>query len=72
MLLNGAPKRASWIEMEFDVFVWLCDGRGVKETGKGAVRWKLKGGEGCGVPASDKKGKRLSATPVFPLPTKWT
>jgi hypothetical protein len=33
--LNRAPKRASWIEMEFDVFAWLCDGRGVKETGKG-------------------------------------
>ena len=47
--------------------------RGVEgDGGKGAVRWKLEGGEGCGVPASDKKGKRLSATPVFPLPTKWT
>jgi len=32
--LNGAPKRASWIEMKFDAFAWLCDGKGSEGDGE--------------------------------------
>jgi hypothetical protein len=41
--------------MEFDGFARLRDERGVKEMGKGTVRGKLEVGEGCGVPASNKR-----------------
>ena len=61
-MVRGCLNGASWIEMEFDGFVRLCDGMGSEGDGKGAVRRTLEVGEGCGVP----EGKRLSATPVFP------